>query len=71
VQVEGKRFGLPRMAQVVAAAFVCCGSGPDSAEAVARIQGDVYDFYGGSSTRRGLEPLEESPEEALISIIDQ
>ena len=35
----------------LAAAFVFYGTGPDSPEAVARIHGPVYGFYGGSDAR--------------------
>lgn len=35
----------------LAAAFVFYGSGPDNAEAIARIKAPVYGFYGGSDAR--------------------
>ncbi len=35
----------------VAAAFVFYGTGPDEAEAIARIQAPVYGFYGGNDAR--------------------
>lgn len=35
----------------LAAAFVFYGAGPDSPDAIARIRGPVYGFYGGSDAR--------------------
>ncbi len=47
----GQTFRLATNRANLAAAFVFYGTGPDSAEAIARIKAPVYGFYGGNDAR--------------------